>query len=161
MPFIISNFSHNVIPKPNTMQKKLKANPGGQPECSSPPLIRKKMTTTMTTATATATAHEDFMKREKERQKKEQKFFCDVAAALANGTLTPEHVCSMLEALRDSKIFPDDILDPKDQAEEKQQGFNKIAGIYEDWKITKEEACELFVEWTNEWKSEAPEKRSA
>ena len=67
----------------------------------------------------------------------------------------------MLEALRDSKIFPDDILDPKDQAEEKQQGFNKIAGIYEDWKITKEEACELFVEWTNEWKSEAPEKRSA
>jgi len=126
----------------------------------------------MTTATATATAHEDnhklydadakhasfmqdFMKREKERQQKEQKFFCDVAAALANGTLTPEHVCSMIEVLRDSKIFPDDILDPKDQAEEKQKGFNEIAGTYADWQITKEEACEFFVEWTNEWKSEA------
>ena len=98
---------------------------------------------------------QDFMKREKERHEKEQKFFRDVAAAFANGTLTPEHVCSMIEVLRESKIFPDDILDPEDQAEEKQKGFNEIAGMYADWKITKEEACELFVEWTNEWKSEA------
>lgn len=94
----------------------------------------------------------DFMKRQEERQQKEQKFFCDVAAALANGILTPEHVCSMIEVLRDSKIFPDDILDPEDQAQEQQKGFNEIAGVYADWQITKEEACKFFVEWNDEWK---------
>jgi hypothetical protein len=96
--------------------------------------------------------HASFMKREEQRHQKEQKFFCDIAAALANGILTPEHLCSMIEVLRDSKILPDDILDPEDQAQEQQKGFNEIAGVFADWKITKEEACELFVEWTDEWK---------
>ena len=105
--------------------------------------------------TTTATAHASFMKREEQRQQKEQKFFCDIAAALTNGILTPEHVCSMIEVLRDSKIFPDDILDPEDQAQEQQKGFNELAGVFADWQITKEEACELFVEWTDEWKSQS------
>jgi leucyl aminopeptidase len=108
--------------------------------------------TTMTTTTAHASFMKDFMKRQEEREQKEQEFFCNVAAALANGILTPEHVCSMIEVLRDSKIFPDDILDPEDQAQEQQKGFNEIAGVYADWKITKEEACECFVEWNDDWK---------
>jgi hypothetical protein len=85
-----------------------------------------------------------------EQQQKEQKFFCDLAAALANGKLTPEHACYMIETARHAKIFPDDILEPENQSQEQQKGFNEIAGVFADWKITKEEACELFVEWIQE-----------
>jgi hypothetical protein len=83
-----------------------------------------------------------------EQHQKEQKF-CVLAAALADGKLTPEHACSMIEKLRDAGIFADDILDPE---QEKQKGFNEIAGVFADWKITTEEACEVFVEWIEEWK---------
>ena len=58
----------------------------------------------------------------------------------------------MIEKLRDIKIFADDILEPEDLAQEKQKGFNEIAGVYGDYKISKEEACEVFVEWIEEWK---------
>ena len=127
----------------------MKANPGGQPECSAPV---KKMTTT-TTATAHEAFMESFMKRQEERHQKEQKFFCDIAAALAKGILTPEHACSMIEVLRDSKIFADDILEPENPEQEKQKGFNEIVGVYADYQISKEEACEVFVEWIEEWKN--------
>ena len=93
------------------------------------------------------------MKKQEERHQKEQKFFCDLAAALADGKLTPEHACSMIAVLRDSKIFADDILEPENPEQEKQKGFNEIAGVYSDWQITKEEACEFFVEWIEEWKN--------
>lgn len=89
-----------------------------------------------------------------EQEQKEQKFFCDVAAALADGKLTPDHACSMIEKLRDAKIFAEDILEPKNLEQEQQKGFNEIAGFYADYKITKEEACEVFVEWIDEWKSQ-------
>ena len=87
-----------------------------------------------------------------ELSQKEQKFFCDLAAALADGKITPEQACSMIEKLRDIKIFADDILEPKNREEEKQKGFNEIAGVYADYKVTTEEACEGFVEWIEEWK---------
>jgi hypothetical protein len=87
-----------------------------------------------------------------QQHQKEQKFFCDLAAALADGKLTPEDACSMIAKLRDAKIFSDDILEPENPEQEKQKGFNEIAGVYSDWKITTEEACELFVEWIEEWK---------
>ena len=87
-----------------------------------------------------------------EQHQKEQKFFCDLAAALADEKLTPEHACSMIEKLRDIKILADDILEPENQSQEQQKGFNEIAAVYADWKITTEEACEVFVEWIEEWK---------
>lgn len=88
-------------------------------------------------------------RQEGEEQKKEQKFFCDVAAALADGKITPNQACIMIESARQAKIFPGDILTPE---EERQKGFNEIAGVFADWKITKEEACELFEAWNDEWK---------
>ena len=90
--------------------------------------------------------------QQEQQHQKEQKFFCDLAAALADEKLTPEKACSMIEKLRDIKIFADDILEPKNREEEKQKGFNEIAGVYADYKISKEEACEVFVEWIGEWK---------
>jgi hypothetical protein len=50
-------------------------------------------------------------------------------------------------------IIADDILDPEPE-QEQQKGFNEIAGAFADWKITTEEACEVFVEWIDEWKSQ-------
>ena len=87
-----------------------------------------------------------------EQHQKEQKLFCDLAAALAAEKLTPEHACSMIETLRDVGIIADDILEPENQSQEQQKGFNEIAAAVSDWKITKEEACEVFVEWIDEWK---------
>ena len=87
-----------------------------------------------------------------EQHQKEQNFFCDLAAALADEKLTPEHACSMIEKLRDITIIADDILEPENQSQEQQKGFNEIAAVYADWKITTEEACEVFVEWIDEWK---------
>jgi len=46
-------------------------------------------------------------------------------------------------------------LKPETKAEEQQKGFNEIAGMLADWIITTEEACELFVEWNDEWKTKA------
>jgi len=83
----------------------------------------------------------------REQQQMEQKFFCDLAAALMDGKLTPKQACFMVEKLRDAEIFPEDILDPLNPEEEQQKGFNEIAGMFADWKITTEEACELFEEW--------------
>jgi len=88
------------------------------------------------------------------RQEQEQQLFKDTAKLLADGKLTPEHACSMIEKLRDAKIFADDILEPENLEQEQQKGFNEIAGVYADYKITKEEACEVFVEWIDEWKSQ-------
>ena len=39
------------------------------------------------------------------------------------------------------------------QQEEQQTHFNEIAGVLSDWKITTEEACEVFVEWLDEWQA--------
>ena len=89
--------------------------------------------------------------REQQSQK-EQKFFCELADALADGKITPEQACSMIAKLRDIKIFADDILEPENPEQEKQKGFNEIAGVYSDYQIPTEEACELFVEWIAEWK---------
>jgi hypothetical protein len=46
-------------------------------------------------------------------------------------------------------------LDPENLEQEKQKGFNEIAAVYSDWKISTEEACECFVEWFEEWKNRA------
>lgn len=88
-----------------------------------------------------------------EQSQKEQKFFCELAAALADGKITPEQACSMIEKTRDLRIFADDILEPENLEREKQKGFNEIAGVFADYKITKEEACEVFNEWIDEWKN--------
>ncbi len=100
------------------------------------------------------TETETEMNRQEQHQK-EQKFFCDLAAALADGKLTPKDGCSMIEKLRDIGILADDILEPENLEQEKQKGFNEIAGVFADWKITTEEACEVFVEWIDEWKNRA------
>jgi len=91
----------------------------------------------------------------KEQSQKEYRFFCNLAATLAVGKVTPEQACSMIEKLRDKNIFAPDILEPETKAQEQQKGFNEIAGVYADYKITKEEACELFVEWIEELKTKA------
>jgi hypothetical protein len=85
-----------------------------------------------------------------EQSQREHIFFCNLAAALADGKLTPEHACSMIEVLRGHNIFADTM-----DKSEKQTGFNEIAAMYADYKITKEEACEVFVEWIDEWKNRA------
>jgi hypothetical protein len=90
-----------------------------------------------------------------EQEDKQQKFFCDLAAALADGKLTPEQACSMIEKMRDLRIFACDILEPENIEQEKQKGFNEIAGVFADYKITTEEACEVFNEWIDEWKKDA------
>jgi hypothetical protein len=91
----------------------------------------------------------------KEQSQREHRFFCNLAATLAVGNVTPEQACSMIEKLRDQNIFAQDILKPETKAEEQQKGFNEIAGMFADWKITTEEACELFVEWIEELKTKA------
>jgi hypothetical protein len=79
------------------------------------------------------------------------KHFNDIANMLADGKITPEQACSMIETLRDAGIIADDILDPEpEQEQEQQKGFNEIAGLFADWKITTEEACDLFTEWMTE-----------
>ena len=106
------------------------------------------------------TAIETEMNREEQHQK-EQKFFCDLADALAAEKITPEDACSMIEKLRDAGIFSDDILNPSSPEQEQQKGFNEIAAMISDWKISKEEACESFVEWINEWKNPCVVKNAA
>lgn len=86
------------------------------------------------------------------RLQQQQELLNQAAKLLADDKITPKQACSFIETLRDAKIFADDILEPKTQDEEKQKGFNEIAGVYADCKISMEEACELFVEWIDEWK---------
>jgi len=85
-----------------------------------------------------------------EQSQREHKFFCDLAAALADGKITPEHACSFFESARNVKIF---VLEPENIEQEQQKGFNEIAGVYADYKITKEEACQCFMEWNEKWNS--------
>ena len=90
------------------------------------------------------------------RQQQEQQLFNRTAELLADDKITPEQACSFIETLRDARIFADDILEPENLEnleQEKQKGFNEIAGIYADYQIMTEEACELFVEWIEEWKT--------
>jgi hypothetical protein len=87
------------------------------------------------------------------RQQQEQGLFKRTAELLADDKLTPAQSCSFIETLRDAKILADDILNPENLEQEKQKGFNEIAGVFADWKITTEEACELFKEWIAEWKT--------
>ena len=44
-------------------------------------------------------------------------------------------------------MFPDEMTE-----DQQQKGFDEIAWLFADWKITTEEACELFNEWIEEWK---------
>lgn len=74
------------------------------------------------------------------RQQQEQQLFKRTAELLADDKITPKQACSFIETLRDTKIFADDILEPENLEQEKQKGFNEIAGIYADYKITTEEA---------------------
>ena len=82
-----------------------------------------------------------------DRKQQEQDLIKQIANLLVNGSIKPEQACSFIEKLRDAGIIADDILEPTNPEEEEQQSFNEIAGVYADWKITTEEACELFVEW--------------
>ena len=81
-----------------------------------------------------------------EQQKKQ--FFAVFAEALINGKITPEQACSLIESVRDAKMFPDDM----ESEDERQKGFDEIAWTFADWKITTEEACEVFNELIDEWK---------
>ena len=87
------------------------------------------------------------------RQQQEQQLFKRTAELLDDDKITPEQACSFIKTLRDARIFADDILEPENPEQEKQKGFNEIAGIYADYQIRTEEACELFVEWIEEWKT--------
>ena len=90
------------------------------------------------------------------RQQQEQQLFNRTAELLADDKITPKQACSFIETLRDARIFADDILEPENLEnleQEKQKSFNEIAGIYADYQIMTEEACELFVEWIEEWKT--------
>jgi hypothetical protein len=84
-----------------------------------------------------------------------QQLFKRTAELLADDKITPEQACSFIETLRDAGILSDDILEPENLEQEKQKGFNEIAGVYSDWKISTEEACECFLEWIEEWKARA------
>ena len=87
------------------------------------------------------------------RQQQEQQLFKRTAELLADDKITPEQACSFIETLRDAKILTDDVLNPENLEQEKQKGFNEIAGGYADYQFTTEEACEFFVEWIAEWKT--------
>ena len=91
----------------------------------------------------------------RKQQEQEQELFKRTAELLADDKITPEQACSFIETLRNAGILAEDILEPENLEQEKQKGFNEIAGVYSDWKVSKEEACELFVEWIDEWKNRA------
>ena len=82
-------------------------------------------------------------------QEQQKRFFTEFSDALANGKITPEQACFMIEKVRDAKMFPDEI----DTEDKQQKGFAEIAWVFADWKITTEEACDLFKEWIEEWKT--------
>ncbi len=81
-----------------------------------------------------------------EEQKKQ--FLNVFAKTLMNGKITPKQACSLIESVRDAKMFPDDM----ESEDEQQKGFDEIASTFADWKITTEEACEAFNEWIDKCK---------
>jgi hypothetical protein len=81
-------------------------------------------------------------------QEQQRRFFTEFSNTLANGKITPEQACSLIEKVRDAKMFPDEI----DTEDKQQKGFYEIAWLFADWKITTEDACELFKEWIDGWK---------
>ena len=80
-------------------------------------------------------------------KQKQQKHFNEIAEMLADGKITPEQACSLIEDLRDAGNAEEMYAQ-----NEQQKGFNEIAGLFADWKITTEEACDVFKEWLDEWK---------
>ena len=67
---------------------------------------------------------------------------------LADGKITPEQACSLIEEFRDAGAKLEEIHAENEQ----QKGFNEIAWILADWKITTEQACDAFKDWLDEWK---------
>lgn len=84
------------------------------------------------------------------QEEQQKQIFYEIADDLMNGKITPKQACSFIEKVRDTDMFPDN-METEDNTQQK--GFNEIAGIYADWKITTEEACESFNEWIVEWKT--------
>ena len=84
-------------------------------------------------------------------QEQEQQNLSEIAKMLADGKITPEQACSLIEELRDAGT-PLEEIDADAEEEERQKGFNEIAWTIADWKITTEEACDVFNEWLDEWK---------
>lgn len=84
------------------------------------------------------------------QHQEQQQLFNLTAEMLANDKITPVQTCYFIEKLRDAGIFVDDTMEP--EPEEQQKGFNEIVMMYADWKLTTEEACESFNEWSVEWK---------
>jgi threonine dehydrogenase-like Zn-dependent dehydrogenase len=80
-------------------------------------------------------------------EQQEQQNLNEFAKMLADGKITPEQACSLIEELRDA----DPCLEEIDAQNEQQKCFNEIAWVFADWKITTEEACDLFKEWLDEW----------
>ena len=72
------------------------------------------------------------------KTQQEQELFKRTADLLVDDKITPEQACSVIEKLRDAGIIADDILDPTEPEEKRQKGFNEIAGLFADWKITTE-----------------------
>ena len=89
-----------------------------------------------------------------DRKRQEQELFKRTADLLADDKITPVQACSFIETLRQRRIFADDILESTEPEQERQKGFNEIAGLFADWCLTTEEACELFVEWVGEVNAE-------
>lgn len=83
-------------------------------------------------------------------QEQEKQNLSEIAKMLADGKITPEQACSLIEELRDAGTPLEEI--DADAEEEQQNGFNEIASSFADWKITTEEACDLFKEWLDECK---------
>jgi hypothetical protein len=80
-------------------------------------------------------------------EQQEQQNLNEFAKMLADGKITPEQACSLIEELRDADQCHEEI----DAQNEQQKCFNEIAWVFADWKITTEEACDLFKEWLDEW----------
>ncbi len=77
----------------------------------------------------------------------QQKHFNEIAEMLADGKITTEEACSLIEELRNAGN-----VEEMDAQNEQQKCFKEIAELFADWKITTEEACDLFREWLDEWK---------
>ena len=104
-----------------------------------------------TSSTTTST-----IKKRIQPKQKQQKHFNEIAEMLADGKITPEQACSLIEDLRDAGNAEE-----MDAQNEQQKGFNEIAGLFSDWKITTEEACDVFKEWLDEWKPKAAKAAKA
>jgi tape measure domain-containing protein len=83
------------------------------------------------------------------QQEEQQTHFNEIAKMLADGKITPELACSLIEELRDVGI----LADAMDAQNEEQTHFNEIADMLADGKITLEQACDLFKERIDEWQA--------